>query len=160
MSSLRNCSLADGEAAHGGHAGAVQILRVIATHELDLGAVAAEQGFRHDCNRLLTTRITSITVFAMATITFDTLKFVTRLKDSGLSEKQAVAITEAFREAHSDAEVATRRDVEELRLEMKNVEARLEGKLAETKSELIRWVVGAGFLQTALIAALLLKLIK
>ena len=32
----------------------------------------------------------------MATITFDILKFVTRLKDSGLSESQAVAITEAF----------------------------------------------------------------
>jgi hypothetical protein len=89
----------------------------------------------------------------MATITFDTLKFVTRLKDSGLSEQQAIAITEAFREAHSDAEVATRRDIQELRLE-------IELKLAETKSELIRWVVGAGFLQTALIAALLLKLIK
>lgn len=96
----------------------------------------------------------------MATITFDTLKFVTRLKESGLSESQAVAITEAFKEAHGEAEVATKRDVEELRLEMKSVEARLEVKIAETKSELIRWVVGAGFLQTALIAALLLKLIK
>ena len=32
--------------------------------------------------------------------------------------------------------------------------------LAEIKSELIRWVVAAGFLQTALIIALLLKLVK
>ena len=89
----------------------------------------------------------------MSSITFDTLKFVTRLKESGLGDNQAVAITEAFKEAHGEAEVATRRDIEELRLE-------LELKLSETKSELIRWVVGAGFLQTALIAALLLKLIK
>jgi len=89
----------------------------------------------------------------MTTITFDTLKFATRLKESGLGESQAVAITEAFKEAHGEAEVATRRDIEELRLE-------LELKLSETKSELIRWVVGAGLLQTALIAALLLKLIK
>lgn len=89
----------------------------------------------------------------MSNITFDTLKFVTRLKESGLGENQAVAITEAFKEAHGEAEVATRRDIEELRLE-------LELKLSETKSELIRWVVGAGFLQTALIAALLLKLVK
>jgi len=89
----------------------------------------------------------------MSSITFDTLKFVTRLKESGFVESQAVAITEAFKEAHGEAEVATRRDIEELRLE-------LELKLSETKSELIRWVVGAGFLQTALIAALLLKLIK
>ncbi len=89
----------------------------------------------------------------MSSITFDTLKFVTRLKESGLGENQAVAITEAFKEAHGEAEVATRHDIEELRLE-------LELKLSETKSELIRWVVGAGFLQTALIAALLLKLVK
>lgn len=32
--------------------------------------------------------------------------------------------------------------------------------LAETKAEPVRWVVGAGFLQTVLIAALLTKLIK
>ena len=43
----------------------------------------------------------------MATITFDTLKFVTRLKESGLNESQAIAITEAFRDAHVEAEVAT-----------------------------------------------------
>jgi len=33
-----------------------------------------------------------------------------------------------------------------------------ELKMAETKSELIRWIVGAGFLQTALMTALLLKM--
>jgi hypothetical protein len=32
--------------------------------------------------------------------------------------------------------------------------------LAEVKSELVRWVVAAGFLQTALSAALLLRLVK
>jgi len=34
--------------------------------------------------------------------------------------------------------------------------------MSENKAELVRWIVGAGFLQTALIAvaALLLKLIK
>jgi len=50
----------------------------------------------------------------MATITFDTLKFVTRLKESGLSESQAIAITEAFRDAHAEAEVATKADLREL----------------------------------------------
>ncbi|HEY8037358.1 MAG TPA: hypothetical protein VIF37_17390 [Methylobacter sp.] len=35
---------------------------------------------------------------------------------------------------------------------------KLELKIAETKAELVRWIVGAGFLQTALIAALLIKL--
>jgi hypothetical protein len=96
----------------------------------------------------------------MATITFDTLQFVTRLRDAGIEEKQATAITEAFSAAHGQAELATKYDVETIRLEIKTVEARMEVKMAESKAELIRWVIGAGFLQTALIAALLLKLIK
>jgi len=89
----------------------------------------------------------------MSAITFDTHKFVTKLKESGLTETQAVAITEAFKEAHGEAEVATKYDLELLKAELRR-------DIAETKSELIRWVVGAGFLQTALIAALLIKLIK
>ena len=52
----------------------------------------------------------------MSTIAFDTLKFVTRLKDSGLSETQSIAITEAFREAHCEVEVTTRTDIRELEL--------------------------------------------
>ena len=89
----------------------------------------------------------------MAAITFDTLRFVTRLKESGLSEPQALAITEAFKEAHGAAEVATKADIRELEL-------KFEARMAETKAELVRWIVAAGFLQTVLIAALLLKLIK
>lgn len=96
----------------------------------------------------------------MTTITFDTLRFVTRLKESGLSETQSLAITEAFKEAHGEAEVATRNDLREMELKMEARFRELEVRIAETKTELVRWVVGAGFLQTALIAALLLKLIK
>lgn len=40
------------------------------------------------------------------------------------------------------------------------IRADLKRDIAETKAELIRWVVGAGFLQTALITALLLKMMK
>ena len=45
--------------------------------------------------------------------------------------------------------VASKADIKELEL-----------KIAETKAELIRWVVGVGFLQTALIVGLLLKMMK
>ncbi len=89
----------------------------------------------------------------MGTIAIDTLYFARKLKQSGISEQQAEAITEAIKEAHEIVDVATKTDIRELEL-------KFEAKLAETKSELIRWVVGAGFLQTALITALLLKLIK
>jgi hypothetical protein len=89
----------------------------------------------------------------MATIAVDTLHLARKLKESGISEKQAEAITEVIREANEVAEVASKTDLREMEL-------RMDVKLAEMKSELVRWVVGAGFLQTALIAALLLKLIK
>lgn len=43
---------------------------------------------------------------------------------------------------------------------IKEAELKNEVKLAETKSDLIRWVISVGLLQTALITALLLKLIS
>ncbi len=89
----------------------------------------------------------------MSTITFDTLKFTRRLKESGLPDKQAEAIADAFRDAQSEADLATRQD---LGIAVKE----LEVKIATTESNLTRRIVGAGFLQTALIAAVLLKLVK
>jgi hypothetical protein len=40
------------------------------------------------------------------------------------------------------------------------VEARLEAKIADSRAELIRWVVGVGILQSSLLSALLLKMIS
>jgi len=82
----------------------------------------------------------------MATITFDTLKFTRRLRESGLPEQQAEAIADAFRDAQSEANLATRQDIE---LAIKTLELNL-----------VRWIIGAGFLQTTLIAALFLKFSK
>lgn len=44
----------------------------------------------------------------MATITFDTLKFTRRLKESRLPELQAEAIADAFRDAQSESDLVTR----------------------------------------------------
>jgi hypothetical protein len=82
----------------------------------------------------------------MATITFDTLKFTRRLRESGLPEQQAEAIADAFRDAQSEADLATRQDIE---IAIKTLEPNL-----------VRWIIGAGFLQTTLIAALFLKYSK
>ena len=96
----------------------------------------------------------------MASITFDTLKFVERLRAAGLTEAQAKAISEAQRESLSEVfeqkELAIKYDIKDLELKITEVRA----SIAETKAELVRWIVGAGFLQTVLIAALLMKLIK
>jgi len=50
----------------------------------------------------------------MSTITFDTHKFIRRLRESGIAESQAEAIADAFKEAHTEAEVATKIDLREL----------------------------------------------
>ena len=42
----------------------------------------------------------------MATITFDTLKFVERLEKAGVSREQASAMAEAFKDASIEAELA------------------------------------------------------
>lgn len=65
----------------------------------------------------------------MTAITFDTLKFVQTLKESGLTEKQAEGITIAFREAHSSAELATKGDIDALCRDMKEMEYRLTIRL-------------------------------
>lgn len=48
-------------------------------------------------------------------------------------------------------DLATKRD-------LKETELRLELKIAETKADLIRWVVGVGSLQITIIAGLLFRL--
>ncbi len=106
----------------------------------------------------------------MSTITFDTHEFIKELKGAGFSEEQAEAITKLQKAAASNTleqarhdfeldNVATKRDLKELELTLESRIKDTELKIAETKSELVRWVVGVGLLQTTLIAALLLKLI-
>lgn len=50
----------------------------------------------------------------MASITFDTHKFIRTIKALGIPEEQAEAIAAAFKEAHLEAELATKTDLREL----------------------------------------------
>jgi len=120
----------------------------------------------------------------MATITFDTLYFANKLKDVGFTDEQAQVLTELQRtttdntleqarhDYHLD-DVATKRDLKELETELKRDLKEMETALrhetellradtgrmiAETKAELIRWVVGVGLLQTSLIIGALMKM--
>ena len=72
----------------------------------------------------------------MTTITFDTHKFVRKLRTAGFDEGQAEAVAEAFSEAQSEAELATRadivgvrRDIDDVRRDMREMEQRLIIKL-------------------------------
>ena len=83
----------------------------------------------------------------MATVTFDTLKFVRTLKAAGVPENQAEALSEAFRDAQSDAELTTKYDLKELEL-------RLEARINEVKYDMIKWIAGMLIAQAGLVAAL------
>jgi hypothetical protein len=74
----------------------------------------------------------------MAAVMFDTHKFVCRLKESGFEEKQAEGIAEAFKDASGEAELATKRDVEQIRAEIRELKAEMTGEM-----KLNRWMLGA-----------------
>jgi hypothetical protein len=82
----------------------------------------------------------------MTAVTFDTLKYAEQLEASGVPTVQAKAGAQALAEALSGSELATEQDI-----------LRLELRLAETKAEIIRWVVGMGFFQTTLVIGVLAK---
>ena len=105
----------------------------------------------------------------MSTITFDTHEFIKELKSVGFSEEQAEVITnlqkttinttlEQAKHNYQLNDLATKRDLKELEFQLESRIKDTELKIVESKAELIRWVVGVGLLQTALITALLIKL--
>jgi capsule polysaccharide export protein KpsE/RkpR len=100
----------------------------------------------------------------MSALPFNTHAFVKRLQSAGFTEEQAEVIADIQLEAgaayieqakhdfHLD-DVATKRDLRE-------VELKIEARIAETKADLTRWIVGAGLLQTSLIIGVLMKVAK
>lgn len=76
-------------------------------------------------------------VKSVATTTFDTYKFFRRLTAAGIPEDQAKALSEAFREAQSDADLATKQDIELLKRDIKELETKFIGELT-----LVKWLLG------------------
>ena len=120
----------------------------------------------------------------MSAIPFDVFAFTHSLVDSGIPNNQADTIAQAFSKAIQESnanvieqtkitiehfkseykldDVATNKSLDSRATETElKIDARIketELKIAESKAELVRWVIGAGFLQVTLIAALLLRL--
>ena len=79
----------------------------------------------------------------MSTITFDTLKFAKKLESAGMTQ----ATAEAFAEAQSEA-------FEEL---TKTKELATKNDLLELKYDLLKWFVGLGLTQIALLVGIFMK---
>lgn len=102
----------------------------------------------------------------MTAITIDTYALISSLKDAGVPEQQAKAQIDAITQIvsvtreqiehdHKLDDVVTNKSLD---VRMRESELKLELKIAESKAELVRWVIGAGFMQVALITGLILKL--
>ncbi len=65
----------------------------------------------------------------MSTITFDTLKFADTLKQAGVPSAQAEAEARAVAAAIGEVDVATRRDIEDMRKDIQAMELRLTVKM-------------------------------
>ena len=102
--------------------------------------------------------------FPMTAITFDTLKLAQRLRDEALfeprqAEKAASVLADTFADWQGSQELATKTDLglfrSDLATGLTSLKGEFETKLAETKAEIIKWVVGIGFAQIAMILTVL-----
>ena len=93
----------------------------------------------------------------MNAMTFDTHAYVRKLKSVGFTEEQAAVQAEVlfsvFEKNLSD--LATRRDLKELELATKLEIEKVRKELAESKTDIIKWVLGVAAGQAALIIAIL-----
>jgi hypothetical protein len=88
----------------------------------------------------------------MTITSIDTHQTVKDLTAAGFSDAQAEALTSALRQVQQIdlSDLATKADIADVRREMAT-----KAELAEMKAELIKWVVGVGFAQVAMILAVL-----
>src|SRR5215831_9604138 len=86
-------------------------------------------------------------------MTIDTLKVAKRLREAGFTEPQAEAVTAAVQEGTEGADLATKVDIAELRIELKaeiadlrselrQAELRLEAKIEAIKPDILNRVFG------------------
>ena len=72
----------------------------------------------------------------MATITFDTHKFIRTLKAAGVSESQAEAFSDAFKEAQGEAELATQHDIHDVRRDINDLRRDMDSRFIQMEQRL------------------------
>jgi hypothetical protein len=80
----------------------------------------------------------------MATATFDTHRFIRKLRDAGINEQQAEAVAEAIKETQESSDLLTKKD--------------LLIALAELKADPMKWVIGLALAQVGLLVGILMRL--
>lgn len=101
----------------------------------------------------------------MATLTFDKLAYVDRLKAAGMGEREARALADGLDQALRE-EVATRTDlaavrtdlaadIAAVRTDLAAVKHELQDEIQTVKHDMLRWMVGVAFAQVGLTVAII-----
>ena len=90
----------------------------------------------------------------MSAVAFDTLKLARTLRDTAhMTQEQAEGIANALAEAMSGAELATKGD-------LLATEHRLETKIVEVKADLLKTIIGAIAINSAVVIGAMFGLAK
>ncbi|WP_174888560.1 hypothetical protein [Candidatus Hamiltonella defensa] len=77
----------------------------------------------------------------MGQVAFDTQEFVEKLENSGLNREQAKAITLVVRQSHEVADLATKRDLDDVRKDMEHrfekVEAQMQARFEKVEAQIL-----------------------
>ncbi|MFA5018937.1 MAG: DUF1640 domain-containing protein [Methylobacter sp.] len=90
----------------------------------------------------------------MTATTIDTHKFVRTLKDAGVPESQAEAFSEAFKEVQGEADLATKRDIDDLRRDIDVLRHDMDSRFIQTEQRLVIKLGGLMALSIGVVAAL------
>jgi uncharacterized protein YceH (UPF0502 family) len=101
----------------------------------------------------------------VATLTFDKLAYVDRLKAAGMGEREARALAEGLDQALRE-QVATKSDLAAVKADLTAeiaavetrltaVEHKLQVEIQTAKHDVLRWMVGMAFAQTGLTVTLI-----
>ncbi len=97
----------------------------------------------------------------MTATTFDTLEYFEKLKGAGFTEQQARVQVEAMQgvvKSYDEAtrkELATKGDIQDVRTEIQDIRIELKAEIADTKHEILKWMVTAMLAQTAILIGLM-----
>ena len=86
-------------------------------------------------------------------IAFDTHRFVKRLTDSGFTERQAETLAEEH-DALLNGNLATRADVAKVEAGIDKLRYETKAAIEASRSDLMKWMIGALVAQGGLIVAL------
>jgi hypothetical protein len=96
----------------------------------------------------------------MTALLFDTLRLSRILRDKGhFTSEQAEALAEALGDA-SQGDLATKADLAAVRTVIAELKTELKTEIAESKTDLLKWIIGAIGFQTVVILGALISLIK